>query len=287
MPLRLVSLNTVFFAQLATLGESKAGFYRGTHMLGMFLMGPALGALVVSRWGFAASYWLIAAAFLVTLALSPIVFARYTVLPDWRSFQFWARLREQLRMLLSDREIRGVSVVELSTQASGAFFSFFVIVLAVQHLQLSPGAASNLVGLKGSTYILALFVLGALLKRLGKLGYAASFAAISLGLGCVGLASGRPVLWLGALLLGLGLGSVQIATLTQYARLGARTGHGRISGMSALVGPSGGVLGNLLGGWLATWIGLPNVFLLIAAGFGLAASLSWLGVRQPHASPAS
>ncbi|HWA72405.1 MAG TPA: MFS transporter [Polyangiaceae bacterium] len=281
MPLRFVSLNTVFFSQLAALGESKAGFYRGTHMLGMFLVGPALGALVVSRLGFAVSYWLIAAAFLITLALAPIVFARYTLPPDGRPFDFWPRLRGQLDLMVRDRAIRNVSCVELSTQAAGAFFTFFVIVLAVKELKLSPNSASNLVGLKGSTYILALFVLGSLLKRLSKLGYSASFITIALGLGAVGLARELPLLWSGALLLGLGLGSVQIATLTQYARLGARTGHGRISGMSALVGPSGGVLGNLVGGSLAKWVGLSQVFLLLASGFAVAAWVSWRDARRP------
>lgn len=280
MPLRFVALNTVFLAQLSALGESKAGFYRGTHLLGMFLVGPALGALVVSRLGFAASYWLIAAAFVLTLALAPIVFARYALPPDGRPFDFWPRLRGQLELMLRDRAIRTVSCIELSTQAASAFFTFFVIVLAVKELNVSPSLASNLVGLKGSTYILALFVLGSLLKRLGKLGYAASFSTIALGLGAVGLARQLPLLWLGALLLGLGLGSVQIATLTQYARLGARTGHGRISGISALVGPSGGVLGNLLGGSLAKWLGLSQVFLLVATGFAVAACVSWLGSRR-------
>ena len=51
MPLRFVSLNTVFFEQLSSLGESKAGWYRGTHMLGMFLIGPLLGAALVSAVG--------------------------------------------------------------------------------------------------------------------------------------------------------------------------------------------------------------------------------------------
>jgi hypothetical protein len=56
--------------------------------------------------------------------------------------------------------------------------------------------------------------------------------------------------------------------------------------MSALVGPSGGVLGNLLGGWLSQCVGVPNVFLMIAAGFALASVASWLAMRRlPAAQP--
>ncbi|KAF1022661.1 MAG: hypothetical protein GAK30_01034 [Paracidovorax wautersii] len=39
MPARFVSLNTVFMAELARLGESRAGWFRGTHMAGMYLAG--------------------------------------------------------------------------------------------------------------------------------------------------------------------------------------------------------------------------------------------------------
>ena len=47
MPLRFVALNTVFLHQLTALGVSKSGWYRGTHMVGMFLIGPIVAAKVV------------------------------------------------------------------------------------------------------------------------------------------------------------------------------------------------------------------------------------------------
>jgi MFS family permease len=278
MPLRFVSLNTIFLAQLASLGESKAGWYRGTHMLGMFLLGPALGAAAVSRLGFAWTYRLIAALFLLTLLLSPIVFARYGRPAERKGSGFWRRLVEQLGLLVGDPELRSVSGVELATQAVGAFFTFFVVVLAVRGLGLSPSLASGLIGIKGASYIFALFALGGAVGKLGRHGYTPSFLAIALGLGCVGLASGRHLLWLGSLLLGLGLGAVQIATLTRYARIGARQGHGKISGMSALVGPSGGLFGNLLGGWLGKWLSLPGAFFVLATGFAVAALLMVVSV---------
>jgi predicted MFS family arabinose efflux permease len=278
MPLRFVSLNTVFLAQLAALGENKAGWYRGTHMLGMFLVGPALGAQAVSWLGFAWTYRLIALAFVLTLCLSPIVFARYTPPVERRGGNFWSKLGEQLSLLVGDREIRRVSSVELATQATGAFFTFFVIVLAVTGLGLAASEASTLVGLKGISFIVALFALGGVLKRLGRYAYALSFLSIALGLAGVGFARGTVLLWIGSLALGLGLGAVQIATLTEYAKLGSRTGHGRISGMSALVGPSGGIFGNLLGGMLGRWLSLSHIFVLMAAAFAAAAAL--LGVAQ-------
>jgi hypothetical protein len=99
------------------------------------------------------------------------------------------------------------------------------------------------------------------------------------------------LLWLGSFGLGLGLGTIQIATLTRYAQIGARNGHGKASGLNALAGPSGGVLGSLAGGVLGKWVGLGQVFCIIGAGFGLAALVlaarvgSWRATQAaaPHA----
>jgi hypothetical protein len=52
--------------------------------------------------------------------------------------------------------------------------------------------------------------------------------------------------------------------------------------MSALVGPSGGVLGNLVGAGLGHFLSLPRVFLTIAAAFGVASLLLWM---RPLAAP--
>jgi predicted MFS family arabinose efflux permease len=271
MPLRFVSLNTVFLQQLASLGEAKAGWYRGTHMLGMFLIGPSLGARAISSLGFTWTYRVISAAFLLTVVVSPIVFSRYARAPERpRAGGGWRALREQLRVVFDDAELRTVSLIESATQAVGAFFTFFIVVLAVSSAHLSAAQASTFVAAKGGTFILALFALGGLIQRLGQgRAFSLGFAAITIALTILGCADGQPLLWLGSLALGLGLGLVQIATLTRYAKLGGRAGYGKVSGLSALVGPSGGVLGSLLGGLLGKWVGLQTTFLIAAAGFGL------------------
>jgi predicted MFS family arabinose efflux permease len=239
-------------------------------MLGMFLLGPALGARAISSLGFAWTYRLISVAFLVTILVSPIVFTRYSRRPEPKRSSSWQALRSQLAWLANDRELRRVSVIEASTQAVGAFFAFFIVVMAVSAVHLSPTQASSLVGAKGSTFILALFVLGGLIQRLGQQrAYLLGFTAITSALLLLGFANGGALLWLGSLTLGLGLGAVQIATLTRYAKIGGRTGYGKVSGLSALVGPSGGVLGSLFGGLLGKWVGLPTTFTIAAACFGL------------------
>jgi MFS family permease len=272
MPLRFVSLNTVFLQQLAGLGQAKAGWYRGTHMLGMFLLGPSLGARAVSQLGFAGTYRLIAAAFLVTVFVSPIVLSRYGQVPEApRASAGFGALRRQLGLVFEDAELRTVSLIESVTQAVGSFFTFFIVVLAVSSAHLSAAQASGFVGAKGISFILALFALGPLIQRLGPdRAYLVGFAAISGALFVLGGVAGIHSLWLGSLALGLGLGVVQITTLTRYAELGRQAGYGKISGLSALVGPSGGLLGSLFGGLLGKHVGLPCTFLVAGAGFGLA-----------------
>jgi MFS family permease len=274
MPLRFVSLNTLFLEQLASLGEAKAGWYRGTHMLGMFLIGPMLGASLVSWLGFAWTYRLIAGLFFATILVSPVVFGRYGRRPAPPRAMGWQALRSQLALLLRDREVRAITLLESLTQATGGYFTFFIVVVALQVAGLTASEASTLISAKGSTYIVALFLLGGSVKRLGPLrAKLASFACIGLSLAAIGI-SERPLwLWVGALGLGLGLGTIQIATLTRYAQIGDRTGHGKASGLNALAGPLGWVFGNLAGGVLGNWVGQQTVFSIIAGAFALAVSV--------------
>ncbi len=51
-----------------------------------------------------------------------------------------------------------------------------------------------------------------------------------------------------------------------------------MSGLSALAGPSGGLVGGLLGGTLGAVLGLQTVFLLFVPVF---AALGWRAYRQP------
>jgi MFS family permease len=279
MPMRFVSLNTVFLQQLAQLGEGKAGWYRGTHMIGMFLLGPLLAARLVQSIGPAWTYRLIAAAFLLTVFVSPIVFGRYAAPVSGRSLR-WPDLRAQLQTLARDRQLLGLACMECFTQSVSAYFTFFSVVIALSVMHLAPAQASSLVSIKGVTFTIALFVLGGTVSRLGTRGsYAASLALLAGSLTALGLANEVRVLQLGSLTLGLGLGTLQINTLTQFARVGARAGHGKASGVNALFGPSGGLFSSLLGASLGKALGLQAVFLMLAGVSGLGCAALWLRRR--------
>jgi len=270
MPLRFVSLNSVFLRALAGLGAARAGWFRATHMLGMFLIGPVVAARVVAAWGHAVAYWCISASFAFTLLLSPLVFGPHSV----RTQAAPRRAGAVLRRLFADAEIRRVALLEVGSQGINAYYTFFIVVIAVKIANLSPAQASNLVAIKGVSLIAALLLLGRTVARWGKQRtYLIGLAVGGVSLLVLGLTANPISLYTGGLGLGLGLGLLQIVNLTEFARAGARFGHGALSGVNALVGPSGSFLGGMLGGVVGRAIGLPAVFLL---GAGACVGAGWL-----------
>jgi MFS family permease len=65
---------------------------------------------------------------------------------------------------------------------------------------------------------------------------------------------------------------LQIVNLMRFARIGSRLGRGKVAGLNALVGPAGGMMGNMCGGMLGHRIGLQSVFLVFVP---LLILLSW------------
>ncbi|WP_438042339.1 MFS transporter [Sorangium sp. So ce128] len=270
MPMRFVSLSTVFMKQLETVGEGKAGWYRGTHMVGMFLLGPMLAASLTKALGFSGTYRLIGLSFLITVLMSPIVFGPYTARSAHPRALRLSGVRSDLALLAQDVELRSVCLIEFAAQSINSFFMFFIIPIGVTVAHLTAAEASGLLAWQGVTFIFALFALGGLVGRVGhERVYLASLVLVPSALLLLGLSRDLMPLRAGGLLLGLGLGILQIANLTRIARIGARAGRGKVAGLQALVGPSGGLFGSTVGGLLGRSLGLQTMFLLLSVFFGL------------------
>jgi len=265
MPMRFVSLNSLFMREIVKIGMSKAGFYRATHMIGMMLLGPTLGVWASKSFGFAGSYYWIAGLFALTIVLSPIVLARQSERAAHRGGE---PLRAQLRALSVDTELRETGVVELALQSINAFFSFFIVIIAVRELRLGETVASQLLAAQGGAFMLSLFCLGPLASRLGDdRTYVISFAVIAAALLVLGVSSTPLSLGAGSVLLGAGLGSLQIVNITRFAIIGGRLGRGKVSGLTPLLGTTGSLLGSFLGGAIGRAFGLQYVFFFYAAAF--------------------
>ncbi len=263
MPLRFVSLNTVFMEQLSNIGEGKAGWFRGTHMVGFFLLGPLLAPIVIAAINFSGTFRLVAAAFGLTLLASPFVFSHYAEHQGHGRRFSWSDILAQLGVLRSDADLREVCLIEFFAQAINGFYAFFIIVIAIQSFHLGADDAARLAAIQGLSLIFALFFLGRLARRFGqRMVYLGSFAWIAAALGLLGLTPATQGLWVGGLALGLGVGILEIVNLTRFARISAVLGRGKIAGINALVGPGGSLFGSLLGGIAGPVMGLQAVFLL-------------------------
>ncbi len=273
MPLRFVSLNTVFMAALERIGHARAGWQRGAHMAGMLLVGPLLAAAVVAWLGYAGSYWLVAAMFVVAAPLSASVLNQHSHAPP-RAGAVRLPMRQAVQLLWREPDIRALAMQECAIQAIHMYYAFYMVVIAVQELGLPALGAGTLVAVQGSAFVGTLIFLGPVMVWLGALRTVlwAVGAVIAAAL-LLAWASTTVWLWVGGAVLGAGLGLLQTHTLTQFAHVGARMGRGRVSGLSALAGPCGGFIGGLLGGTLGAVIGLQAVFLLFVPVFG------WLGWR--------
>jgi len=128
-------------------------------------------------------------------------------------------------------------------------------------MHLDTAHASAFVAGTGLAFIVVLFA--GVASRLGlRRSYLIGFALVSLALLIEGAAPTTAWLWPGVLPQGLGLGLLQIGTLTRIARIGTRFGRGKVSGVNLLIAPVGSLCGSAIGGLLGQRIGLQNVFFL-------------------------
>lgn len=278
MPCRFIALNTVFMEHLSRLGDAKAGWMRGNSLIGMLLIGPALGASIVGWFNFAGAYLFIALTVGIAILLSPAVL-RSEHQPHDRQLELGlSRLTGQLRSIVDDSALRETSILEFVLQAAIGFFSFFIVPIAIRNFHFSAQEAAHLISGEGALFIAALFFSGSLIPRLGlKQVYLLSLGGAIVSLLILGLARDTLALWLGSLLLGLALGTLQTVNLSSFARVGSVLGRGNIAGIIALVGPSGGLIGGFFGGIWGEHFSLQSAFLLLT--LPLASSLFHILLR--------
>jgi MFS family permease len=241
MPARFVSLQSIFMALVHQAGAGKVGWQRAAHMSGMFLVGPTLTGLVILHWGYAGSFWLVAALFGLTLVISHHVLRPplpAVSVPQNVQGSMWV----QLSGLLKVTGARQLAGMEAAIQALNMFHAFFIVVIAVEYLKYSATESGLLVAVQGALFIFALLVLGNWVQQRSPR------AVLVLGAGLVilaclllGFSRGYAGLWLGSALAGLGLGLLEVQVISSMSALGARQGQGRMAGLNALAGPGGGL----------------------------------------------
>lgn len=283
LPMRFVSINTVFLSNLKRLGPTKAGWFRGSHMMGFFLIAPALTVLLIQQFGYGGSFYFVAFLFLATLVFAPLCFQKtHQTAANAPRFQ-WRDVMAPLALLKTHAALRVVCALEFLSSVANNYFGFFIVVIAIQNFALSESIAVMLLTTQGLVFVGSLFTLGGLAELMGY----TKFYWIGLGLmsSALLILALTPVtlwMWPASFILGLGLGMLHIANFMAFAKVGEQTAMAKISPILALVGPAGGLFGGFLGVAFGSSLGLQNLFLPM--GLAFMALLIWISRDQAFIS---
>lgn len=274
LPMRFVSINTVFLSKLRQLGPTRAGWFRGSHMMGFFLIAPVLTVLLIEHFGYSVSFYWVASLFISALIFAPLCFQHKHSVEGQGSFQ-WKEVIAPLYLLKTHIPLRMVCLLELLSSIANNYFGFFIVVIAIQRFALSEPTAVMLLTTQGLVFVGSLFSMGSLAEWLGYYKfYLIGLSLIGSGLLLLALSSISFWLWPASLMLGLGLGMLHIANFMSFAKVGEQTEMAKVSPILALVGPIGGLLGGFLGAAFGASVGLQNLFLPI--GLAFLALILWL-----------
>ncbi len=260
IPFRVVAMNSAFLQQLSTLGASRAGWYRGSQSLGMTLLGPLLGGLLVQHGSYWGCYLLIAALFAVMAVFGnsfmPNVEPAPADVPAGDEQGMWS---ESLA-LLRNRPIRDSCLIEAVGSSTVSLFSTFILLLALNELKVSQSLAVMLLVVQGITTVLVSFSLGFLVSGTARnVVQPFSFAMMVVGLLVIGIANHYALAALGAVLLSAGGALIGLARTLQLSRM--TISKGKISGVFNLATMGGTAFGAVAGGVLAELVGLRGLFL--------------------------
>jgi ABC-type nitrate/sulfonate/bicarbonate transport system permease component/MFS family permease len=258
IPFRVVSMSGSFFQRLRTLGAGKTGWYRGSLMTGILLLGPFAGSLLQQHSSFLVTYLVVSGLFLL------MGNASLGVLPQRISNQATGAtpgaVLRGIFGLLRQGDVARPCLVEFAGGLTGGFFATFVILIGVQQFGASPVAAVVPLAVQGAAFVTVLFAAGRSLTWLGRDDYYGLAHGITcLGLATLGLAGSLVGLAIGAGLLGIGLGMQHLANV--HAISASSVEKGRVSGLFTFAGTAGSFVGLLASGSLTHWIGLQTVFL--------------------------
>ena len=268
LPMRFVSINTVFLSNLKRLGPARAGWFRGSHMMGFFLIAPALSVLLIQYFGYGGSFYCVAVMFLATLFFAPFCFQQiHQTAANAPCFQ-WCDVVAPLALLKTHAALRVVCALEFLSSIANNYFGFFIVVIAIQSFSMSESVAVMLLTTQGIVFVGSLFTLGGLAELIGySKFYWIGLSLISSALLILALTPVTFWMWPASLMLGLGLGMLHIANFMSFAKVGEQTAMAKISPIVALVGPAGGLFGGFLGAAFGASIGLQNLFFPIGLAF--------------------
>src|SRR5690606_27120496 len=132
---------------------SRAGWYRGSQSMGMTLLGPLLGGLLVQHGSFAGCYLLIAAMFGVMAFYSSTFMPAAEPEPERKPGEASAGMLAETLQLLRNPTIRSSCLIEAVGSSTVMLFSTFILLLALNDLGVSQSMAVLLLVVQGVTTV--------------------------------------------------------------------------------------------------------------------------------------
>jgi ACDE family multidrug resistance protein len=258
--LRIVAMSTVFLVRLPEIGQSKAGWYKGTLTLGMQFVGPLTGNYAIANMGLKAGFLVSAGMFALLAVLG------WRVLPETSGRKPGAGLgggnAATWRALWRLPAVRTTYLFEILASFTASSVGVFSLLLAMRVLHWPHQHAVWLMAVQGLSFVVVLLGLGKVVlgspqrERI----YGGAHLAIMLALLLLGTLPNTAAYLFASVLLGLGLG---VNALVNTDRIGrAPVDKARVSSHLTLFGMVGGTSGALAAGKLADSIGLQHVFLV-------------------------
>lgn len=276
IPFRIVPTQTEFLHLLPSLGPVKAGWNRGSHTLGMFFIGPTLGAFLIVALGFAPTFAVVGAGLLLTLLIGSRVLKSAPPGRGGDATPLRVRMREQFALMSQRPELRRTMLIDFCGQMALAYFSVFIVLVGMRSFGMSTQQAAGLITLQGALFVSTLFAGGVLLARVDEeRRYMLAFVLLLAHAALLSAPPSPAWLWAGALCLGLGLGVQHLTSVNRFGTLMRELGRGKVGGMSSLAGPAGGLTGATLGGALSQHFGMMAGFRVLAAVYVLQCLLQW------------
>lgn len=257
IPFRSVSMTSAFLSQLKQIGQSRAGWYRASLILGMSVLGPALAGALTGKVSFMISFGLVGALFGGMAAFSMSFFPEKSETDQKaESGGFF----QQLKSLLSNRQVAESCTIEFLAGASTYLFVTFAILIALSMDGLTANHGISVLLVNGMTTVMVLFIGARVFNSMTR----HTAYGLALGFGLIAMmtsymATGFWGLMIAGILLSLGSAMVHFVNVILLADL--PLDKSKVSGVFQLSQMLGAAAGSFLGGLMSKAMPLQSIYL--------------------------
>jgi MFS family permease len=167
---------------------------------------------------------------------------------------------KEFAAILQHKGLFRALTAEILCSACLSTFTTFIVVLVVKEWHLKPGAASLLLTLEGGAFIFTVFGAGLLVRKHGQRNsYLVSISLTVAGLIGLTIAHGITLLLISSMLMGLGIGLINI--ITSSCAGGMKGEKGKVASLFAAAAGLGISFGPLVSGVVARYLGVQTAFI--------------------------